>query len=100
MQPDQLEAARGIVTVDLLDIELAHEVDCLAGDHLARHEDWKTGRIGNDEIGRYHSRAIFQPVIDFRARQTNVFTLDCIVRTVEGAPHIAFGRALASVPAV
>src|SRR5262249_19313741 len=38
------------VAVDLLHVELAHVVEDRAGHNLARHQDGKARRIGNDEV--------------------------------------------------
>src|SRR6478736_2546820 len=40
---DQLQSPRFFVTMDLLHIELAHEIDRLLRQHLARHHDRKPG---------------------------------------------------------
>src|ERR1700722_8073693 len=48
--PHKLEALYRVVAVDLLHIELAHEVDRLLGDDLSRHHDRKAWRIGDNEI--------------------------------------------------
>ncbi len=64
----QLQPALRLVAVDLLHIELAHEVDRLGGQHLARHHDREARRIGNDEIGRDEIRPVLQPLVDLRRR--------------------------------
>ncbi len=47
----QLQSFGGVVAVDLLHIQLAHEVDRFLRDHLARHHDREAGRIRDDEVG-------------------------------------------------
>src|SRR3954452_9719229 len=57
---DELQALRRVVAVDLLHIELAHEVDGFLGNHLARHHDRKARRVRNDEVGRDQIRTILE----------------------------------------
>ena len=54
----EFQPALGLVAVDFLDIELAHEVDGLLRQHLSRHHDREARRIGDDEVGRDEVRAV------------------------------------------
>ena len=51
ISPDQFEALSCVITMDLLHIEFAHEVDRLLRDHLPWNHDREAWRIGDDEIG-------------------------------------------------
>src|SRR5687768_2176549 len=50
---EQLEPEGRVVPVDFLHVELAHELDGVRRDHLARHHDREAGRVGDHE-GRRH----------------------------------------------
>ena len=47
---DQLEPERGVVAVDLLHVELAHELDGVGLDHLSGHHDREARRVGDHEV--------------------------------------------------
>src|SRR4051794_30346300 len=64
-----LHAARGLVPVDFLHIELAHEGDRLGRDHLAGDHDGEPGRVRNDEIGGDERRAVLQALVHLRTVQ-------------------------------
>src|SRR3954467_4555075 len=64
LRSHQLQPLRGVVAMDFLHIELAHEVDGLLGDDLAGHHDRETGRIRNDEACRYQLWSVLQPSVD------------------------------------
>src|SRR6478672_11610428 len=49
---DKFQAQGCLVAVDFLHIELAHEVDGLLRNDLARHHDWEAGRIRDHELRR------------------------------------------------
>src|SRR5580693_8145118 len=90
---NELQSFRSLVTVDLLDIELAHEVDRFLCQYLAGHHDREAGRIGNDEIRRNQQWALLQSAIDFLIVQPDVLAARSTVRGIEAATNVAFGRA-------
>src|ERR1700710_1873291 len=88
--PHELQPFRGVVAMDLLDIELAHEVDGFLSDDLAGHHDREAGRIRNDETGRDQLRTILQAPIDLGVGQTNMLAPRRVVGGIEAAANIAF----------
>src|SRR6266550_3018575 len=60
----ELQASFGVVAMDFLHIELAHEVDGFLGDDLPRHHDREARRIWDHEIGRYEIRPDLQATVD------------------------------------
>src|SRR5215467_4918628 len=63
----QLQAVRGVIAVDLLDVELAHEGDGLGRDHLPRHHDGKAGGIRDHEVRRHELGTAPEPIVDLLA---------------------------------
>src|SRR5438045_8438961 len=63
---DQFQAQGCLVAVDFLHIELAHEVDGLLRNDLARHDDREARGIRDNEFCR-DSLAAFDNVIDLLA---------------------------------
>src|SRR5579871_6367276 len=68
----ELQALHRVVAVDLLHIELAHEVDGFLGDHLTGYHDWKAGRIGDDKTRRDQIRTVLQTAVDFGIVQAEI----------------------------
>ena len=93
----QLQPFHGVVAVDLLDIELAHEVDSLLRDHLARYHDREAGRIRNDKTGRDQFRTALQTSIDLGIRKTDKLATRRVVGGIKAAPDIAFIGLLAGI---
>ena len=73
VRPDQFQALGRLVTVNLLHIELAHEVDGVLRQHLAGHHDREARRIGNDEVCRHQIRPLFESLVDLGAVERHVF---------------------------
>src|SRR5271170_1682293 len=96
---NQLQALHGIVAVDLLDIELSHEIDRLLGDDLPRHHDRETRRIGNDKTRRHQIGAVFQTAIDLGIVQAKIFATRSVIGGKETAADIAFVGLLPGVAA-
>src|SRR5258706_12696830 len=61
LRAHELQALRGVVAVDFLHIELAHEIDGFLRDDLTGHHDREAGRILNHEIGRNRFAAALPP---------------------------------------
>src|SRR5438067_846036 len=99
LRTDEFQALRGVITMDLLHIELAHEINGFLRDDLAGHHDWKAGRIRNDESGGDQLRATHQAPIDLGVQKADVFTAMGIIGRVEATPDIAFVSPLASIAA-
>src|SRR5215831_9040209 len=66
---DELQAQRSLVAVDLLHIQLAHELDDPGADNLPRYHDREAGWIGDDEVGRHQLGAALQPLVDVFAEE-------------------------------
>src|SRR5712664_4990030 len=64
--PHELQALHGVVAMDFLDIELAHEIDGFLRDDLAGDHDREPGRIWNDEVGGNQLWPALQTSIDLR----------------------------------
>src|SRR5205085_2767655 len=60
----ELQSLLGVVAMDLLHIELAHEVDGFLGDDLTRHHDREARRIRDHEAGGDQLGAGLQATID------------------------------------
>src|SRR6202035_2328658 len=67
----ELQAFRGVVAMDFLDIELPHEVDGFLGDDLSWHHDREAGWIRDDEVRRDQVGAALEPAIDLRIVQAD-----------------------------
>ena len=85
----ELQPLGRVVTVDLLHIELAHEVDRFPCDHLAGDHDRETRRIRNDKVGGDEIRPLFQSTVDFGIGKTDMLTMGSIVGCVESGTDIA-----------
>ena len=94
----QLQALGRVVAVDLLHIELAHEVDRFLRDDLPGHHDREAGRIRNDEVGRDQIGTVLQAAVDLRIGQPDVFAAGRVVGGIEAAADVAFVGLLAGVP--
>src|ERR1700704_4929501 len=87
--PHELQALHGVVAMDFLDIELAHEVDGFLRDDLSRHHDREARRIRNHEVGGDQFGAVLQAAIDLGVGEPNVFASRRIVGSVESASDVA-----------
>src|SRR3979411_411363 len=95
--PYTFQALSGVVTMDFLDVELAHEVDGFLSDDLARHHDRKARRVWNHEARRDQFRTVFQAPIDLRVGQANVFAPGCVIGRIESTADIALVGLLAGI---
>src|SRR5262245_20337218 len=93
----QLQPLGRVVTMDLLHIELAHEVDRFPCDHLAGHHDREARRIRDDEVRGDQIRTLFQSTVDFRIGKPDMIAMLGIVGCVEPRADIAFVGAPACV---
>src|SRR4029078_5650552 len=59
----ELQAFLGVVAMDFVHIELAHEVDGFLGDDLSWHHDREAGRVRNHETGGDEFRTSRQATI-------------------------------------
>ena len=83
--------------MDLFDIELAHEVDGFFRDHLARHHDRETWRVGDHKVGGDQIGTVFQTTVDFRIGQPDILAALGIVGAIEPGANVAFVGPLARV---
>src|SRR5262245_12181827 len=83
--------------MDLLHIELAHEVDRFLCDHLAGHHDREARRIRDDEVRGDEIRTLFQSTVDFWIEKPDIVAMGGIVCCVEPCADIAFVGAPACV---
>src|SRR5256886_16400435 len=90
-QPDELQPGGCVVAVDLLHIELAHELNGLSRDNLAGDQDREAGWIGNHEICRYGLATPHQ-IVDLLAVQLYMCAVILFVGEKEGCAHVAFVR--------
>src|SRR6478609_5330594 len=60
LRAHELQALHGVVAMDLLHIELAHEVDGFLSDDLSWHHDREAGRIRDDKARRDQVGAVLQ----------------------------------------
>ena len=86
----ELEALPGVVAVDLLHVELAHERDDLLRDDLARHHDREAGRIRDHELRRDQLRALGEPLVDLLALELDVLDVGGVVGHVVRLAHVPF----------
>src|SRR4051794_3935032 len=86
LRTHQFQPLRGVVAMDLLHIELAHEVDGFLRDNLAGHHDRKAWRIRNDEVGGNQLRTVLQAPVNLRVRKADVFATTGIIGRVKAAP--------------
>src|SRR4029077_9938544 len=93
LRPDDLDPAGGLVTVDLLHIELAHEGDRLVGDDLAGDHDREARWVRNDKVRRDQRRSLLEPLVHLRAVQFYVIAARFVIRLEERLPHVPFARA-------
>jgi predicted enzyme related to lactoylglutathione lyase len=82
----------GLVAVDLGRVEVADECQDTAAEHLTGHQHGEPGRIRRDERRRHHVDTGVQFLEDLVAGQ--VFAVGVVVRQIERATYIAFGRGL------
>src|SRR5579863_10754883 len=99
LRTHELQTLHGVVAVDLLHIELAHEVDGLLGDDLAGYHDRKTWRIGNDKTRGDQIGAVLQAAVDLRIAQADIIASSCVVGRKEAAADIALVSLLPSIAA-
>src|ERR1700744_1371528 len=97
--PHQLAALHRVVAVDLLHIELAHEVDRLLGHYLSGHHDRETWRVRDDEIRRYQIGPVLQAPVDLRIIEAKIFATRSIVGDKESRANVTFIGPLAGVAA-
>src|SRR5580704_16470825 len=69
----EFQALHGIVAMDLLHIELTHEVDRLLGDDLSRHHDREAWRVWNDEARGNEVGTSLQTAIDLGIAEADIF---------------------------
>ena len=81
-----------VVAVDLLDVELAHELDRVGLDHLARHHDREAGRVRNHEVRRHERRPLLDAPVDLGALEREVLAPFLAVGHVERGAHVALER--------
>src|SRR3954451_3738893 len=93
----QLQAFPGVVAMDFLDIELAHEIDGFLRDDLTGDHDRKTGRIWNNETGRDQLRPALDTPIDLCVRKADILATFRVVGGVEAASDIPFVGLIARV---
>src|SRR6476659_7007657 len=91
----QLQSQGSRKSVDLLHIQLAHEINSFWGNHLAGHHDRKTGRIWNNKVGGDKSRPFFETPVNFLIEKLQMLALLFTVCAKEASPHIALaGKAV------
>src|SRR5580692_311321 len=95
--PHELEALHRVVAVDLLHIELAHEVDRLLGDDLSGDHDREAWRIGNDEIRRNQIGAVLQAAVDLRIVEAEIFATRRIVSGEESGADVTLVGPLSGI---
>src|SRR5262245_14501665 len=86
---DELEPAAGVEAVDLLHVELAHEADGAHVEHLARHHDRESRRVGDHEARGDQVRSAHEPLVDLLAPERDVLAALLVVRGVEAGAHVA-----------
>src|ERR1700733_834035 len=97
--PHQLEALHRVVAMDLLHIELAHEVDRLLGDDLSGHHDGEAWWIGDDEIRRYQIGPVLQAAVDLRIVEAEIFTTRRVVSCKEAGADVTLVGSLSGIAA-
>src|ERR1700722_2766790 len=95
--PHKFEALHRVVAVDLLHIELAHEVDRLLGDDLSGDHDREAWRIGNDEIRRNQIGAVLQAAVDLRIVEAEIFATRRIVSGEESGADVTLVGPLSGI---
>src|ERR1700704_1623195 len=83
--PHELQPFRGVVAVDFLHIELAHEVDGFLGDDLPRHHDREARWIRDHETGGDEVGTGLQAMVDLGIGETEVFATHRVIRRIEAA---------------
>src|SRR5882757_5702094 len=69
----ELQAPFGVVAMDFLHIELAHEVDGFLGNDLPRHHDREARRIRDHEISGDQLRTGLQASVDLGISEADIF---------------------------
>src|SRR6266481_7089779 len=95
--PHELQPFRGVVAMDFLDIELAHEVDGFLGDDLPRHHDREARRIRDHEIGGDEIRAALQASVDLGISEADIFAARGVIGRVEARTNVALVGLVARV---
>src|SRR5712675_2030454 len=88
--PHELQALHGVVAMDFLDIELAHEIDGFLRDDLARHHDREARRIRDHETGGDEVGPCLQATVDLGVRQADVFASRGVIGRIEARTNVAF----------
>src|SRR5215469_12322016 len=83
--------------MDLLHIELAHEVDGFLRQHLTRDHDRETWRIGYHKTRRYQRRTISRSSINLLVAEPNVLATRRVVCGIEAATNITLRRTSAGI---
>src|SRR5438270_470075 len=60
----QLQSQSSRKSVNLLYVELAHEINSFRGNHLTGHHDREAGRIWNNKVGGDERRSFFKAAIN------------------------------------
>ncbi len=84
---DQFQAQGCLIAVDFLHIELAHEVDGLLRNDLARHHDREARGIRDNEFCR-DSLAAFDHVIDLLAVEPHMRAVLRVIGEEERCAHV------------
>src|ERR1700722_13811803 len=97
--PHKFEALHRVVAVDLLHIELAHEVDRLLGDDLSGNHNGEAWWIGDDETRRYQIAPVFQAAVDLRIVEAEIFTTRRVVSCKEAGADVTLVGSLSGIAA-
>src|SRR5688572_24525601 len=89
LRGDQLESLLGVIAVNLLHVELAHEGDRLGGNDLSGDHDREPGRVGNDEVGGDELGTVFQPLVDVGTGQLDDLAVRGVIGHVERVADVA-----------
>src|SRR6195256_4367041 len=81
----ELQAPFGVVAMDFLHSELAHEVDGFLGNDLPRHHDREARRIRDHETGGDEVGTGLQATVDLGIGETEVFATHRVIRRIEAA---------------
>src|SRR5882762_10555444 len=88
--PHELQPFRGVVAMDFLDIELAHEVDGFLGNDLPRHHDREARRIRDHEISGDQLRTGLQATVDLGIGDAKIFASRRVIGRVETGADVTF----------
>src|SRR5258708_34555911 len=99
LRAHQLQTFSGVVAMDFLDVELAHEVDGFLGNDLAGHHDREAGRVGDDEVRRDQIGTALQATVDLLIVQTDVLASGFIIGGIEAAADVALVGLVSGVAA-